>query len=272
MSSIAKKFLTQVAVFIIFLIPNACLVPSAIAQQKSVDISGVWFGDLVIAGPDGKSSHDKVVLVLKKDGVLLTGSAGRSVDMQTGFTAGRVENNRVQFHLDAAGGMDFDMQLKEGHLQGLVTSSAGKGLHGEVDVQPAPELAPHLELEAQISDADKKLFDAFDACDVKLYSEMLDENLEFYQDITGKTDFAQNVTALQNRCAEGIKLRRELVEGSLLVNPVPGYGVIEAGTQRFYSAKTDGSEHLDATAKFVNIWRKTEGRWKVVEIISYDHR
>lgn len=267
------KILSTVAFLSLLLtIQTMCAVPGAMAQQKSADVSGTWFGDFVMTGPDGKSSHDTAVLILEQHGAQLTGSAGRAVDMQTPFSDGRVENDRVQFHLQAAGGMDFTMQLKDGHLQGVAASASPGAFHAEVNVQPAPELAPHPVLEREIIEADSKFFEAFDACDLKQYSAMLDENLEFYQDRTGKTDYAQNVKALENRCAEGIRLRRELVKDSLVVNPVPGYGVIEAGTQSFYAPQKDGSEHLEATAKFVEIWRKSETGWKLLRIISYDHR
>lgn len=85
------------------------------------------------------------------------------------------------------------------------------------------------------------------------------------------TGYEQNLNALRDRCAEGIQLRRESVQGSLVVNAVPGYGAIEAGTQRFYSRQPDGSERVDATAQFTNIWSKESGSWKLVLVISYNH-
>jgi hypothetical protein len=42
--------------------------------------------------------------------------------------------------------------------------------------------------------------------------------------------------------------------------------------QRFYSRGQDGQEHLDATARFTNVWSKQTGTWKLVRVISYDHR
>jgi ketosteroid isomerase-like protein len=33
----------------------------------------------------------------------------------------------------------------------------------------------------------------------------------------------------------------------------------------------DGSEHLDATARFTNVWSKETGSWKLIRVISYDH-
>lgn len=124
----------------------------------------------------------------------------------------------------------------------------------------------------EITRADEELFDAFAACDVARYAASLARDLEFYQDNTGKTNYEQNLEALRNRCAEGIRLRRELDKESLIVDAAPGFGAIEAGIQRFYSQNPDGSEHLDATARFTDVWSKETGSWKLVRVISYDHR
>ena len=101
---------------------------------------------------------------------------------------------------------------------------------------------------------------------------MLSSDLEFYQDHTGKTNYEENLDALRDRCAEGIRIRRSLEEGSLLVDAAPGFGAIQAGIQQFYSVKPDGQEHLDATARFTDVWSKASGQWKLVRVISYDHK
>lgn len=56
------------------------------------------------------------------------------------------------------------------------------------------------------------------------------------------------------------------------MNAAPGFGAIQAGIQRFYSRDHDGQEHLDATARITNVWSKQSGTWKLVRVISYDHR
>jgi ketosteroid isomerase-like protein len=245
------------------------LIGQAPTAQRGSGLSGTWFGDLIFANPDGKASHNKAVLMLEQDGSRVTGSMGSTVDQQTPFTDGRVDGSNIQFHLDVGGGMDFSLHLDAGRLQGTAISKATKA---EVNLQPAPGLLPHQKLTEEITDADQHLFDAFGACDVTRFAAFLSKDLEFYQDHTGKTGYEQNLKALRDRCAEGILLRRELVESSLVVNAVPGYGAIEVGTHRFYSRQRDGSEHLDATAQFTNVWSKETGSWKLVRIISYDHR
>jgi ketosteroid isomerase-like protein len=165
--------------------------------------------------------------------------------------------------------MDFSLHLMDaGHLQG---AAAGKSMKAEVTLRPAPGLLPHQKLIEEITEADRRTFEAFSTCDVARYASSLSKDVEFYHDHTGKTGYEQNLKALQNRCGEGISLRRELVEDSLVVNAVPGYGAVEAGMHRFYSRQQDGSEHLDATARFTNVWSKETGSWKLVRIVSYDH-
>ncbi len=155
------------------------------------------------------------------------------------------------------------------HLAG---SATGQRLTAQIDLRPAPGLLPHEQLEQEITAADQQLYKAFGTCDVAGYAALLSSDLEFYQDYTGKTDYEENVEALRNRCAEGIRLRRTLEEGSLLVNAAPGFGAIQAGIQRFYATGSNGQEHLEATARFTNVWSKASGTWKLVRVISYDHR
>jgi len=144
-------------------------------------------------------------------------------------------------------------------------------MKADVSLQPAPGLLPHAKLVEEITKVDHEMFDAFDKCDQTSYANALSKDLEFYQDRTGKTGYDQNLERLKERCAEGIQLRREVVENTLVINAVPGYGAIEAGMHRFYSRRKDGTEHLDATAEFTSIWSKESGSWKLVRIISYDH-
>ena len=259
----------RILIFCALFLTTTHLFAQTPAEQKGSNLSGTWFGDFILTTPDQKVSHNTAVLILEQHGSSLAGSIGPTVDQQSPFTDARLDESGVRFHLDAAGGLDFVLHMDAGHLQG---TALGKVAKAEVNLQPAPGLLPHQRLLEEITDADQHVFEASGACDVTRYASYLSKDLEFYQDHTGKTGYEQNLKALRDRCAEGILLRRELVEGSLVVNAVPGYGAIEAGTHRFYSRQKDGSEHLDATAQFTNVWSKDTGSWKLVRIISYDHR
>jgi ketosteroid isomerase-like protein len=237
--------------------------------QTSGTIGGTWFGSFVLSNPDGTVSHDTAVVVIGQAGSHLNGSMGRTIDQQTAWVDGSFKNDRLQFHLDAAGGLDIDLTLLGGRLAGTAT---GHAIKAQIDLEPAPGLLPHPQLQQEIVAADRQLYDAFGNCDVAGYANFLGKDLEFYQDRTGKTGYRENLKAVQDRCAEGIRLRRELEPDSLLVNAAPGFGAIEAGTHRFYSRGPNGQEHLDATARFTNVWSKESGTWKLVRVISYDHR
>ncbi len=123
------------------------------SQQQHSDISGTWFGELTLTNPDGKVSHDTAVLIVKQDGSSATGSIGRTVDQQTPFADGRVDDKSIRFHLDVGGGMDFSLHLDTGHLQGPAT---GKSMKAEVNLRPAPGLLPHQKLIEEITEAEKR--------------------------------------------------------------------------------------------------------------------
>jgi ketosteroid isomerase-like protein len=239
------------------------------SAQASSMIEGTWFGSIAFSNPDGRISHDTAVLVIGQASSKVNGSLGRTIDQLTPWVDGSFKNDQLQFHLDAAGGLNVNLTLLGRRLTGTATSQSIKA---QIDVKPAPGLLPHQQLKQEIMTADRQLNQAFGNCDVVGYASFLSKDLEFYQDHTGKTGYEENLKALQDRCAEGIRLRRELEEDSLLVNAAPGFGAIQAGIQRFYSRGQDGQDHLDATARFTNVWSKESGTWKLVRVISYDHR
>jgi hypothetical protein len=62
---------------------------------------------------------------------------------------------------------------------------------------------------------------------------------------------------------------RELVDGSLEVYPIKGYGAIEIGAHRFCHTE-DGK--LDCgTFRFLQVWRFKDGAWKVSRDVSFGH-
>lgn len=241
------------------------------AQQNNpanAPFTGTWFGSFSVNTPDGSSKRDNAVLVLTSSGGNLAGTAGSSIDQQMPISDIRVTEDEIRFHMDAAGGLDFKLRRVNDQLVG---EASGKIL-AKVDVRPAPGLLQHAQLAAEIGEVDRKLFEAFDSCNLEVYASYLDFDLEFYHDRGGKTGYREQLDSLRQRCGEGLVLRRELLQDSLVVNAAPGFGAIEAGTHRFYAKQKDGTEHLDATARFTEIWTKASGSWKLVRIISYDHQ
>ena len=138
------------------------------------------------------------------------------------------------------------------------------------------------ELTQQIARADAELFDLFfvQPCDEPRFRAMLADDLEFYHDKDGYVAKSADdfMAAYKKNCASRLdrtawRSRRELVAASLQVDPVPGYGAMEAGDHRFYERHgVDGAEKLAGQAKFAMVWALgTDGRWKLRRVLSFAH-
>ncbi|UWZ86897.1 nuclear transport factor 2 family protein [Occallatibacter riparius] len=114
---------------------------------------------------------------------------------------------------------------------------------------------------------DAKLFDAYNRCDLEALGSMVGDDLEFYHDLTGlskgKAPFLAAIK--QNICG---KVQRSLLENTLEVYPLKGYGAVEIGIHRFHHPNEPANV---GDAKFVNIWHNDNGHWKISRVISYEH-
>jgi hypothetical protein len=118
-----------------------------------------------------------------------------------------------------------------------------------------------------IKSLDAKLFTAVNNCDLAVLGSMVSDDLEFYHDQTGlsvgKAPFLAAIK--QNICG---KVQRTLIENTLEVYPLKGYGAVEVGIHRFHHP-TDPDNVGDA--KFVHVWHNDGGVWKLARVISYEH-
>jgi hypothetical protein len=119
-----------------------------------------------------------------------------------------------------------------------------------------------------VESLDRRLFDAYNRCDLKTMGAMVSDDLEFYHDQTGlsvgKSPFLAAIQ--QNICG---KVQRTLVPGSLEVYPLKGYGAVEIGVHRFHHP--GHPEDGVGEAKFITLWRHENGTWTVTRAISYNH-
>jgi hypothetical protein len=115
-------------------------------------------------------------------------------------------------------------------------------------------------------------FNAFNTKQHDKLEAFLSDSLEFYHDLGGVTNYTQNMDAFKKSFESERKLRRELVRGSLEVYPIMGYGAVETGIHRFYATEKGEQEKLSSQAKFVQVWQKKNGMWKITRIISYGHQ
>jgi ketosteroid isomerase-like protein len=123
-----------------------------------------------------------------------------------------------------------------------------------------------------IAHLDATFFDAFNTRNFNNLKAFLSENLEFYHDLGGITNYTQNVEAFKRTFESDRKVRRELVASTLEVYPIQNYGAVETGIHRFYATEKGQQEKLSSEAKFVQIWQKKDGEWKITRIISYGHQ
>lgn len=127
------------------------------------------------------------------------------------------------------------------------------------------------ELYDTIAQLDSALFDAFNKRDLSTLKGFFSEELEFYHDLGGVTNYNQNMAAFEKTFLSDRKLRRELMKSSLEVCQIKDFGAVETGVHRFYVTEKGQKEKLSSEAKFVNLWQKRNGEWKVTRIISYAH-
>lgn len=153
-------------------------------------------------------------------------------------------------------------------------------------LQAAPAPAPAVTiptgeaLTSAIAAADAALFHTFfEECDPARLDAMLTPDFEMYHDRDGLVarDSKGFVAAYAKTCEakkapDAWRSRRELVAGTLHVEPIPGFGAIEEGDHVFYEGQGDGPKKLVGRAHFVQLWQLTPTGWRLSRVFSYSHR
>src|SRR6185295_18185596 len=140
---------------------------------------------------------------------------------------------------------------------------------GSTSVQESAPKPQSQELYDEIARMDAAMFDAFNAQDLDALMSLFSEKLEFYHDAGGLQTYGEVKESFKTIFDRKDGLRRELVKGSLEVYPIKDYGAIEIGTHRFRHTE-NGKEEV-GTFKFLHIWEKKDGKWKVTRVVSYGH-
>ena len=133
--------------------------------------------------------------------------------------------------------------------------------------QPNPKQDDKLY--SEIAALDSIVFGAFNSRDVNQFREYFTEDLEFFHDKGGLTGFDHTIKFLESIKASNGDLKRELVKESLEVYPIPGYGAMQIGAHRF--CHMENNQVDCGTFRFVHIWQKKDGKWKITRVVSYGH-
>ncbi len=121
------------------------------------------------------------------------------------------------------------------------------------------------ELYETIVSLDKKLFDAYNSCDMDTQTALYSEDLEFFHDEGGLSTSKEKVLiAIKNNICN--KTTRTLIKGSIEVYPIKDYGAVEIGYHTFNDKKTP--EIKSKASRFILIWKQTEEKWTVTKVIS----
>ncbi|HEY9109346.1 MAG TPA: nuclear transport factor 2 family protein [Roseateles sp.] len=131
----------------------------------------------------------------------------------------------------------------------------------------AQETARSGPLYDELAGMDAALFEAaFVTCDAARFRAIFTEDAEFYHDRTGAS-FGEAVKVMKS-CPRDNGVTRMLVPGSLEVYPLQGYGAVQIGRHVFARQGEAGSEE----AKFVHLWKREAGGWRLARVLSFDHR
>jgi Domain of unknown function (DUF4440) len=125
------------------------------------------------------------------------------------------------------------------------------------------------ELYNEIAHMDSVIFGYFNTQQFEPFKALFTKDLEWFQDNDGLVPYNTVFKNFKTTFNKPFKLSRQLVSGSLEVHPIKNYGAIEIGVHQFKHIE-NGKEET-GTFKFVMLWQKKDGQWKISRVISYDH-
>lgn len=122
-----------------------------------------------------------------------------------------------------------------------------------------------MELFAEIKAMDKKFFDAYNNCDMEKQASIYSDDIEFFHDKGGlMTSKKELLEATENNICG--KVTRELIDGTVEVYPIKGYGAVQIGFHKFYNNQEPDAESIPS--KFITVWQNDNGNWKMSKVIS----
>ena len=121
------------------------------------------------------------------------------------------------------------------------------------------------QLTRTIMQLDSLFFSAYNSCDLKKQAEMYADSIDFYHDKGGLTTSKQAILDATERNICG-KVTRALVDGSMEVYPIPGFGAVEIGLHTFHNSQEKGQ--VPHASKFIIVWRNTGAAWQIARVIS----
>ncbi|MBT8278738.1 MAG: nuclear transport factor 2 family protein [Bacteroidia bacterium] len=141
------------------------------------------------------------------------------------------------------------------------------------------QIDKNSELFITLKKQDSAFFErGFNQCDFDFLDESIADELKFYHDKSGiqnRTQFFENTK--KYICSNSdLKPIRKLKEGSLVVYPLYNngvlYGAIQNGIHNFYIRAKGKDDIWTSSAKFTHVWLLENDKWKLSEVLSFDHK
>ncbi|RNC89668.1 MAG: nuclear transport factor 2 family protein [Allomuricauda sp.] len=134
-----------------------------------------------------------------------------------------------------------------------------------VAIASQAQVAEDSDLYKRVVALDKEMFDAYNTCDMVTQGKLMDEDLEFYHDMgglaTSKSDVLKSIE--ENICG---KVTRTLVDGSIEVHEIPGFGAVEIGMHKFHNNQEPNAKSIPS--RFITIWKNNGSDWTITRVIS----
>ena len=115
---------------------------------------------------------------------------------------------------------------------------------------------------------DSVFFAAYNNCTVQLdeYAAFYSDSIEFFHDKGGLSTSKKEVVEGTKKYICG-KVTRELVQESVEVYPIAGYGAVEMGLHMFHNnqEKQTGPPKV---SKFIIFWQHKNNEWKIRKVVS----
>lgn len=140
------------------------------------------------------------------------------------------------------------------------TTSKTAGLNNHSTTPDDPELY------RTIAGLDSIFWNAYNTCDLTTQAYFYADSIEFYHDQAGLITSKQQLIegTRMNICG---KVRRDLVEGSMEVYPLKGFGAVETGFHTFLNIAEEESKP-SRPGRFVIVWQNKGDRWVIYRVIS----
>src|SRR6267154_1958654 len=237
----------------------------------------VFFQDRGITNPTTNQSHDEFIASIKKnfcdnkavkmrrgivEGTVHVFSKGKDEAIQTGVQHFYMVQDKKEKLVEES---KFSRVWKKSDGDWRISSELDFLINTKFNNSPTGSNSLYNE----IAHMDSILFNAYNAHTINEMLDFFTKDLEFYHDTGGLISYNNVRDNSEQLFAQNNKIRRDLIAGSLEVYPIKNYGAIEIGSHRF--CHDENGKQDCGTFKFVHVWKKENGEWKISRVVSYDH-